>query len=184
MDEIDTIKASAANGLTKVETEALVGHKLTDDQKTVYNKTKAVLKLKEKSKGKEVPMQVEETQRMPSLKERYTKAQVKEAIERCNGRWAAICAALNCSYSQLRVWMTNHHDHAQLADELRESLVAEAEEQVWNLLHSGDQNMRADIAKFILKTLGKSKGWNEQTSMLQQISTNGKDIEIKSIFGI
>lgn len=31
MDEIDTIKASAANGLTKVETEALVGHKLTDD---------------------------------------------------------------------------------------------------------------------------------------------------------
>lgn len=56
---------------------------------------------------------------------------------------------------------------------------------MFKLLHSPDADTRLDVAKFILKTLGKSKGWNEQTaSIVQQINSNDKTVEIKSIFGI
>ena len=37
--------------------------------------------------------------RMPSLKERYSKKEVEQSIVKCNGRWAAIAADLNCSYN-------------------------------------------------------------------------------------
>lgn len=105
---------------------------------------------------------------MPSIKERYTKKEVEDAITRCNGRWAAIVVALNCSYDQLRVWMNSHKDHAELANNLRMSLVDEAEDQVWHLLHSNDIDVKKDIAKFILKTLGKSRGWGEQSAAVLQ----------------
>ncbi len=120
---------------------------------------------------------------MPSIKQRFTRAQVKEAIEKCNGRWAAIVAYLNCSYAQLRVWFEHHKDQEKLADDLRMAFVAEAEEQIWALMHSTDANMRADIAKFVLKTYGKSRGWNE-ASNVQQININDKDVSIQQIFGL
>lgn len=37
--------------------------------------------------------------RMLSLKERYSKKEIEDAIVKCNGRWAAIVVALNCSYA-------------------------------------------------------------------------------------
>jgi hypothetical protein len=36
--------------------------------------------------------------RMLSLKERYTKKEIEDAIVKCNGRWARIVSLLNCSY--------------------------------------------------------------------------------------
>lgn len=43
--------------------------------------------------------------------------------------------------------------------------------------------MRADIAKFVLKTYGKSRGWGD-IAMMQQINVDDKDITIQQIFGI
>ena len=37
--------------------------------------------------------------RLLSIKERYTEQEVEDVIAKCNGRWAAIAAALNCSYN-------------------------------------------------------------------------------------
>lgn len=37
--------------------------------------------------------------RMLSLKERYSKKEIEDAIIKCNGRWAPIASALNCSYA-------------------------------------------------------------------------------------
>ena len=72
----------------------------------------------------------------------------------------------------------------KLADELRMALVDEAEEQVSQLLNSTDSKIRLDTAKFILKTLGKTKGWSESPQVVQQINADDKTVEIKSIFGI
>lgn len=102
--------------------------------------------------------------RMPSIAERYTKKQVEETIEKCHGRWPLIASTLNCSYPQLRVWMANHKDHDILARSLREELVDQAEEAMWQLVNSNDIDVRKQIAMFILKTLGKSRGWNEAPS--------------------
>ena len=80
--------------------------------------------------------------------------------------------------------MTHHKDHAKLADELRMALVDEAEEQVSQLLNSTDAKIRLDTAKFILKTLGKTKGWSESPQVVQNINSGDSTIDIKNIFGI
>lgn len=159
------VQISAANGLSLAETEAVVGHKLSKEELQEFNKTKALLKLKKKkdqSKPEPQPQPPADWSRMPSLKERYSKKEVEQAIVKCNGRWAAIQAMLNCSYYQLQVWMEHHKDHRELSDRLRLAVVDEAEEQLYSLLHSPDSSTRLDVAKFILKTLGRSRGWTEQ----------------------
>ena len=129
-------------------------------------------------------MTKDKTNRMLSLKERYTKKEIEEAIVKCNGRYAPLVCMLNCSYDQLLVWMTHHKDHVKLADELRMALVDEAEEQVSQLLNSTDAKIRLDTAKFILKTLGKTKGWSESPQVVQQINAGDNSIDIKTIFGL
>lgn len=82
--------------------------------------------------------------------------------------------------------MQHHRDHDQLAEQLRMALVDEAEQQISDLLHSQNEDVRKDAAKFILKTLGKSRGWTEQpqSQIIQQISSQDKAVMIKNIFGI
>lgn len=118
--------------------------------------------------------------RAPSLKERFSQKEVEEAIRKCNGRWAAVAAALNCSYDQLRVWMTHHPKHAELADQLRMSLVDEAEQQMRDLMYSADEKTRLAAAQFVLKTLGRARGWGETA---QRITTDGKTVSIEQVFG-
>lgn len=48
------IQTAAANGLSLPETSALLGHKLTEEEKTLFNKTRAAMKLKSKAKQKPV----------------------------------------------------------------------------------------------------------------------------------
>jgi hypothetical protein len=43
-------------------------------------------------------MPKDKTDRMLSLKERYTKKEIEEAIVKCNGRYAPLVSMLNCSY--------------------------------------------------------------------------------------
>lgn len=88
--------------MSLAETEAVVGHKLSKEELQEFNKTKALMKLKKKKDNTkpEQPLQpVEDFSRMPSLKERYSKKEVEQSIVKCNGRWAAIAADLNCSYN-------------------------------------------------------------------------------------
>jgi hypothetical protein len=63
--------------------------------------------------------------------------------------------------------MTHHKDHFKLAESLRMALVDEAEEQISQLLNSTDSKIRLDTAKFILKTLGKTRGWGESPQVVQ-----------------
>lgn len=48
MEDLNKIRVAAANGLTKQETSALVGHALTSEELVEFNKTKAYLKLKQR----------------------------------------------------------------------------------------------------------------------------------------
>lgn len=50
--DLEKITTSAANGLSLVETEAIVGHKLSSEEKTAFNKTKAAIKLKKRQDEK------------------------------------------------------------------------------------------------------------------------------------
>ena len=182
MDDDGKIKASAGAGLSKAETEGILNRKMTPEERRLFDGVKAVQKLR-KAKTAEGPAAPALPEgRMPSLKERYTKAEVEDSIRRCDGRWAAVVRDLNCSYDQLGVWMEHHPQHRKLADQLREAAVHEAEDQVWQLLHSPSAAVRADMAKFVLKTLGRRRGWGEGAA--QEITVKDGEVEIKQIFGI
>ena len=187
-DDARRIQASALAGLTARETEAVLGRKFTPEDRTEFDRAKAAMKLKAKQQeGHKIPEGMPLAQdRMPSLAERYTEQQVEEAIERCHGRWPLLVKALNCSYRQLGVWMENHKKHRILASSLREELVDQAEEAVWQLLNSDDPALKKDVAKFVLKTLGKGRGWSEAPSsaVFQQITAEDKAVQIRNIFGM
>lgn len=80
--------------------------------------------------------------------------------------------------------MQHHKKHRELSEKLREEIVDIAEDTMWQLLDSIDAKLRLDAAKFILKTLGKTRGWSESPQVVQQINTNDKDVSIQQIFGL
>lgn len=188
-ETIPQVQAAVMNGLSKAEIEGLLERKLQPDELQAFNKAKAVLKLqaadKKQQEAAKTPFaQTAEQNRMPSLKERYTEKQVEESIVKCHGRWPLIVTDLNCSYAQLGVWMQNHKKHRDLSEKLREEIIDIAEDMMWQLLDSPDAKLRLDAAKFILKTLGKTRGWSESPQMIQQINAGDNSIDIKNIFGL
>ena len=119
-----------------------------------------------------------------SLARRFPAKRVREAIVKCDGRWAAIAAELNCSYGQLRTWMTNHPDDQALAEGLRDALVDAAEQQMCDLMNSPDESVRMEAAKFVLKHFGWRRGWNAQADVKQTVTAKDGAVEIRQIFGV
>lgn len=183
MEDGGKIKVMASQGLTKAEAEGLLDRKLSEEEKRLFDGTKAAIKLQ---KAQPPAVQDPPPERALSIKERYADEQVLQVIRRCNGRKAAMVKALDCSYSQLRVWFEHHKEARELADRLREAFVDEAEEQVWLLMNSRDERVRADMAKFVLRTLGKGRGWAESAppQFQQQITADDRKIQIMNIFGV
>ena len=71
-----------------------------------------------------------------------------------------------------------------MAEQLRSCVVDKAEAVVHELM-DGDAppSLKADLAKFVLKTQGKSRGWTEQ-KQVQEITVKDGEVSIKQIFGI
>jgi len=144
-DEIDKIRASTANGLTRPEIEAFLGRKMTTEEVDVYNKTKALLKLqkqkekKEKEEAKSILKQPttkklevvhvgqKNPQQLPPLSKRYTNEQIEDVIVRAHGLTSSICAALDCTTQQFYVYLRCRPEMKQLQEESRMDLVNEAE---------------------------------------------------------
>ena len=82
------------------------------DEVMEFNKTKAVLKLRDADKAKqeeqqEKPQTILEVgitpnlkPKLPPLKDRYTKEQIETCIEKHYGVVTRICNELDCTYSQ------------------------------------------------------------------------------------
>lgn len=178
MDDSGKLTAMASQGPAKAEAEGLLGRKMTEEERRRFDGTKAALKLKRAQPPPAPPQD-----RMPSLKERYTAKQVEDSIRKCDGRWAAMVRDLNCSYDQLRVWMAGHKAHAELADSLREAAVHEAEQVIWDMLRSPYADVRKDAAKFVLQTLGRSRGWGRDAQVQVQAQAGGQ-VDVRAIFGV
>ena len=116
MDEIDKIRAAAANGLTKQETAALIGHTLSKEEATEFDRTKAFIKLKSrKEQEREQEQELEQlsaqvsrgikqnmtAHSLPPIEQRYTKDQVRDCIHNHFGIMTAICNELDCSFYAL-----------------------------------------------------------------------------------
>ena len=194
-ETLQQIKAAVMNGLTRPEIEGLLGRKLEEDEVQEFNKTKALLKLKERQE--EIDKQASGQQstqlvsagitnnlqpKLPPLKDRYTKEQIKTCIEAHYGVVTRICNELDCTYSQFYKTIKQLGLQEDLA-EAKKNLVSLAEKTLLEALASVDEKTRVDVAKYILKTQGKAFGWNEGPQIAQQINVQG-EVSIKEIFGI
>lgn len=94
---------------------------------------------------------------------------------------------LDAEYGSLVSYVTKDVDLSNLYINLRQQLVDAAEDYVAALLNDPEVDARTklDLAKFILKTQGKTRGWSDANSpqIVQNISTTG-DVDIRGIFGI
>ena len=108
-DTLDKIRAAASNGLTRQETAALIGTKLTEEQLVEYDRVKGIMKLKNKQEEREAEARKKE-QGISKLKEiyhkpavldpipkRYTKEQFIAEIEANYGIVTLLCAKLDCT---------------------------------------------------------------------------------------
>ena len=121
---------------------------------------------------------------MPPVYDRFSKEELEEIIVKNYGIVTVICSLCDCTYKQLYGAI----DKYELRDVLMESkqqLVSIAEKAVLDCLHSESEKIKLDAAKHTLNSLGKSQGWaNDQTVINQQINVGDKEAEIKNIFGV
>lgn len=75
----------------------------------------------------------------------------------------ALSRILKVNHSSLRNYLSTHDDLRELMDEARAHLIDQAEDYVAQCLSDEnlDVRVKTDLAKFILKTQGKSRGWTE-----------------------
>lgn len=191
LDTIPQIRAAVMNGLSRPEIEGLLDRKLVEEEVREFNKTKAVIKLRDIDKNKQnqaskSTMQVgitnNLTPKLPPLEKRYTKKQIQECIEKHYGVVTRICNELDCTYTQFYKTIKQLNLQKDLA-EAKKNLVSLAENTLLEALASVDEKTRVDVAKYILKTQGKVFGWNDGPQIAQQINVQG-EVSIKEIFGI
>ena len=191
LDTIPQIRAAVMNGLSRPEIEGLLDRKLVEEEVREFNKTKAVIKLRDIDKNKQNQANKNTIQsgitnnltpKLPPLEKRYTKEQIQECIEKHYGVVTRICNELDCTYTQFYKTIKQLNLQEYLT-EAKKNLVSLAENTLLEALASVDEKTRVDVAKYILKTQGKVFGWNDGPQIAQQINVQG-EVSIKEIFGI
>lgn len=160
------IKGAVMNGLTRPEIEGLLGRKLTAEEQSVYNRTRAVTKLEAKKQGgprtAKFAVSVNNGQNLlhaPPLAKRYTKAQIADVIQQARGLTHVICAALDCTAQQLYAYLRRHEDLKAAQEEARQGIIDAAEKTVFENLNDPDAQIRERAAEFVLSRLGQKRGW-------------------------
>ena len=92
------------------------------------------------------------------MAEKYTTAQIIEALREKHGNMAAAARFLNCSRNTISRYIEQYPTVKAVADEERETLIDFAENQLFQQVKDG--NITAII--FTLKTIGKSRGYVER----------------------
>ena len=92
------------------------------------------------------------------MAEKYTTAQMIEALREKHGNLSAAARFLGCSRNTISRYINTYSTVQAVADEERETLIDFAENQLFKQVQDG--NITAII--FTLKTIGKSRGYVER----------------------
>ena len=107
---------------------------------------------------------------------KITKKMFKKAIEGSLGTQRDISQRLNVTDSGISYYLDRHPDMRELLNNQRLSNIDRAEHEIFEQLDFDDDKpgvnakIRQGASQFILKTLGKAKGWVEK----QEIEHSGK----------
>ena len=106
------------------------------------------------------------------MAEKYTTAQMIEALREKHGNLSAAARFLGCSRNTISRYIKIYPTVKAVADEERETLIDFAENQLFKQVQEG--NITAII--FTLKTIGKSRGYVERQEVT---GADGKPVETK-----
>lgn len=77
------------------------------------------------------------------------------SLQRNNGNVAAVCRDLDRSYMTIKGRIDDHPQLKELRDNLRQSIIDKAEQNVFDAVEEGDLVQ----SNFLLRTLGANRGW-------------------------
>lgn len=94
-------------------------------------------------------------------KNRYTKREIRKAIEGSKGIKTAIAQRLNCTRQTVDNYLDRFPDLKALVSDERDSIIDLAEVKLLQAVNNND--MRAIL--FVLETIGKDRGWTKRTEI-------------------
>ena len=94
------------------------------------------------------------------LAKRFTKKEIRELIFKLFGNTSELCKALDCTRSQLLAYLEKQPDLKQDMKDAREAVVDKAEKVMTSLLDSQNEQIKQKTAEFLLKTLGRGRGYD------------------------
>ena len=120
------------------------------------------------------------------LAKRFTKKEIRELICKLFGNTSDICKALDCTRSQLLAYLDKQPDLKQDMKDAREAVVDKAEHVMHSLLDSNNEQIQQKTAEFLLKTLGRGRGYDVGAAMQVNVSKTGDDIKVQlnTLFGL
>ena len=120
------------------------------------------------------------------LAKRFTKKEIRELIYKLFGNTSDICKALDCTRSQLLAYLDKQPDLKQDMKDAREAVVDKAEHVMHSLLDSNNEQIQQKTAEFLLKTLGRGRGYDVGAAMQVNVSKTGDDIKVQlnTLFGL
>lgn len=175
MIEMTQAKDAISKGVKKEEFEAVLGHPLDPLEQAQWADAE-----KEVAQAALRPRNL--TKKLPSLVSRVTKKQLQEEIWRQHGLATGVCNFFDCSYSQYK-FAIEKFKLQDVEAKAKQNLADLAENAIFRVLStSQDDKLVMDAAKFVLKTLGKQRGWGEGPQTAIQI--NAENVDLQQIFGI
>ena len=118
-----------------------------------------------------------------SLRNRYSPERIELSMEASGGNENVVCSMLKCTHREFQVLLTTDKELGKKWNEIRQSIVSEAEGVMATLLGSKSEQMRFQTAKYILDRRGTDLGYNPQGNSIT-VETKDGEVSIKSIFGI
>ena len=117
------------------------------------------------------------------LTKRHSKDEIILAIGQCRGVYKDICATLDCTRGELQHYLNIHSEIKPLLQDAREDIVDEAEKVLYEKLHSDNEQVAQRAAEFILKSLGKKRGYTDQPQVEVNVKSDGDtQIQIAQLF--
>lgn len=122
------------------------------------------------------------------LDKRYKEDEIIKVIKENYGVKTYICSQLDCNERQLTNYLKKYPDVNEILIHSKEYLTDLAEKQIISLLNSTDENIKLKSTEFVLKCLGKNRGWIPSPDIMigQQVELDedAKIKKINTIFGL
>lgn len=123
------------------------------------------------------------SEKKEKLTKRHSKDEIILAIGQCRGVYKDICATLDCTRGELQHYLNIHSEIKPLLQDAREDIVDEAEKVLYEKLHSDNEQVAQRAAEFILKSLGKKRGYTDQPQVEVNVKSDGDtQIQIAQLF--